>query len=500
MTALRYNFGKNLFPALFACGLLLLPITSQPLLASLARTNAVAPPALLFFAILAMFWLVPYAWRGGAFPGQVKPFAAFLFAALFSSALAFFRPIPPFRESSILEEIIPAIITLGMGAVYYFVTAAWAQRTERLAAALRWVNYGGVVLVGWSLLQGGYILFAESQFPAWMSEVQGLVSTRLLFYNRITGLAFEPSWLAHQLNTFYIPLWLAASLSGFSAHRRLWKLSLENVLLGLAIFILYFSFSRVGWLSFFLVLGVLTLEGVGKASGSVQQALLNWVQRSRFKIPARFVGYARLAIGALLALLVAGVFVASGVLMIQYGGRLDFRLEGIVERVLGAQDFYDLVNRLFIAERVIYWEVGWRVFALFPLFGVGLGNAGFFFPTMLTAFGWRLVEIKDILFRLSFVPNTKSLWPRLLSETGMVGFSLFAAWLYSLWQSGRLLRRLYAGENNPQTLPVRVVAWAGQLAIVAFLIEGFSVDTFALPYIWVMLGLLSAAAGVSGKA
>jgi hypothetical protein len=47
-------------------------------------------------------------------------------------------------------------------------------------------------------------------------------------------------------------------------------------------------------------------------------------------------------------------------------------------------------------------------------------------------------------------------------------------------------------ENSGEPL-LRTVGLAGQIVLVAFLAEGFSVDTFALPYLWISLGIISAA-------
>jgi hypothetical protein len=92
----------------------------------------------------------------------------------------------------------------------------------------------------------------------------------------------------------------------------------------------------------------------------------------------------------------------------------------------------------------------------------------------------------------AFLPNVKSIWVRLLAETGIAGFSLFATWLYVLWLANRLLRR-------QQSSLLRAIGWMGALAVVAFLVEGFSVDSLALPYIWVSLGLVTAAGSLARR-
>jgi hypothetical protein len=40
---------------------------------------------------------------------------------------------------------------------------------------------------------------------------------------------------------------------------------------------------------------------------------------------------------------------------------------------------------------------------------------------------------------------------------------------------------------------LQVIGWFGTFVLIAFTTEGFSTDTFALPYLWVSLGIVSAA-------
>ncbi|MHB1450169.1 MAG: hypothetical protein ACYCX1_13665, partial [Bellilinea sp.] len=83
-------------------------------------------------------------------------------------------------------------------------------------------------------------------------------------------------------------------------------------------------------------------------------------------------------------------------------------------------------------------------------------------------------------------PNTKALWTRLAAETGLVGLAIFLTWLLVLWNCARSL------GTSPDRLH-RALASFGQFVLVALLIEGFSVDTFALPYFWLALGIMTAA-------
>jgi hypothetical protein len=120
-----------------------------------------------------------------------------------------------------------------------------------------------------------------------------------------------------------------------------------------------------------------------------------------------------------------------------------------------------------------------------------LGNAGFYFPDKMPSFGWELVEINNMFYRWPALPNIKSLWVRIPAETGLVGFGLFLGWFYLLWQSARLARSSADPGDKDHPL-LNTLGWAGSFAWIAFLIEGFSIDSLALPYFWFAMALISA--------
>jgi hypothetical protein len=124
------------------------------------------------------------------------------------------------------------------------------------------------------------------------------------------------------------------------------------------------------------------------------------------------------------------------------------------------------------------------------LLGVGLGNNGFFFLQHMPNLSYRLPEIVNLAFLSNTLPNIKSFWVRLLAETGLIGFSLFSVWQVVLWRGAAFLR------SNRSVL-LRTLGWMGAFAILAFLLEGMSIDSFALPYLWFALGLLTAASALA---
>ena len=96
------------------------------------------------------------------------------------------------------------------------------------------------------------------------------------------------------------------------------------------------------------------------------------------------------------------------------------------------------------------------------------------------------MEIHGVIINASGLPNVKALWSRLPAETGLVGLAAFATWLYTVWISAR-----HTAQHASRAL--QSIGLAGQLTLVALVIEGFSVDTFALPYFWISFGLATAA-------
>jgi O-antigen ligase len=127
-----------------------------------------------------------------------------------------------------------------------------------------------------------------------------------------------------------------------------------------------------------------------------------------------------------------------------------------------------------------------HVFQLYPFLGAGFGIPGYYFPLTAPDFGTRLPEINKVVLTQNFIPNAKNLWVRLLSETGIVGFALFISWLLIHWRNANELDR----ESGDSLL--KAMGLVGKLIVLAMIIEGFSLDTFGLPYYWIGLGLISA--------
>ena len=183
-------------------------------------------------------------------------------------------------------------------------------------------------------------------------------------------------------------------------------------------------------------------------------------------------------LGIILVLLLA----AFGILHLLV--KLDFRMAELFHIDLkGRSDpvFY-LAEKLSLAARFVYWDGGITVFNEHPLFGVGLGHAGYYLPDALNDYAFRLVEVRDLLYHSNTLLNIKSLWIRILAESGILGFCFFFIWYL------RSLIGSMTGLNTPDKLR-STAAWMSCFTLLAFLLEGFSLDTFALPYLWFTTGI-----------
>lgn len=470
--------------------LFFLPVTSLPALSKIGNT-LVAPASLIPLVWLSA-WLVLYLTRGGKIPNESIPLLFFSSTATISSAMAFALDIPPFKNKAIPGEEATALATLAIGILFYLVTASWIfQQPTQLINTLRWISLGGALALSWAIVQAVYIFFFDSHFPTTLLLFHRFFSIRDFSLRRITAFSYEPSWLAHQLNMLYLPLWLSATLRGWSAFPfRLGRLSIENILLGMGGAVVLLS-SRIGALSFLSVACIVVVHYSAVLVRRMCSRLTTYITvRSR-----RLRNFlSRLAAVALATILLSLYFILT--LGVIYGlAHIDPRMKRIIDLPSwlcqqSSLNTYLVFRYLAFAERYIYWIVGWRVFSLYPILGVGLGNAGFFFPSLLPLYGKNLTEVTEYLYLSSYLPNIKSFWIRLLAETGIVGFASFLAWYIVMWTSARFLRH----ETNPL---YRTIGWAGLFVLVAFITEGFSVDTFALPYLWVSLGIVSATAAVA---
>jgi O-antigen ligase len=150
-------------------------------------------------------------------------------------------------------------------------------------------------------------------------------------------------------------------------------------------------------------------------------------------------------------------------------------------------NLFEYAVSVYLGPRLAYASAALQAFYASPLFGVGLGGSGFWIYPNLP--DWALSGVPEIAEQLSPLsaqfPNPKNLFVRLLAETGLVGFTLFVAFYFSVLADALDL----LGKKE------RFLGAMGLFALTAIVLQGFSQDSFAMPEIWLNLGVLTGAAG-----
>ncbi len=474
--------------AIWWCWLALLvavPVTSFPLVEATIGGETVSPLSLVPLLILLVIFVVPHIVRRGDLPGELGPLLVFLGIALLSSLISIFLPLEPYKGQTVVTRTIHGLSTLAIGIGFYLCSALLPRDEHKMRASLRALYIGGGIMLLWAAIQSYFVLRGVRIIPWQLNQIHRILSVRDLFPDRLSGLAYEPSWFGNQLVMLYLPLGLGCLVEGWQVVGRPGRFPWIPLVLTIgAIFALLLSRSRISIMSLFAILAVLGLMGLWRLTGRLGQG--------RTK---EFAG-ARSLIARLLAIVLAlGLVVGLLAGYLRLGARFDWR----IRRILSAPSqlaalqhehpfelTYALADRGAFAERVIYWRAGLTGFERYPLLGVGLGNTGFLFEAGVPLYGYRLMEIQRALDpeNTSF-PNPKNLWIRILSETGFVGGVAFLAWMVLIGAAALVLRKYR------QAMP-RVVGMAGVLALSALVVEGFSLDTFALPHTWILFGLATA--------
>ncbi len=440
----------------------------------------VAPLSAVPLAVLFFTFFLPRIFKPKSVPTQVVPVFLFFLLALFSTALAAFRLLPGYRSDNPLMNNFESFTTLGVGILFYITTYLFISDENSLKFSIACINIGGAIIIVASILQfASWKLFQN--YPDLLQSLQSFVSSSgRLFERRVNAFAYEPSWLAHQVNILYLPIWFGLVLKGQSIYKfRFFKnFSLELLLLFGGFFSLFASLSRIGWLTAIAMIGFLIIR---KADQLKRKAFNKFFSSKKTQSLGK-----NAILNSLFWLLVVSL-----ILFISF---LILKLLTIVEPTRMA-NFFNLTqireqgilawaSRLELAERFIYWQTAFITFLSFPLLGVGLGNAGFYFLGNLPSFGYGLPEILRYVLMNNNVANPKNLWIRILAETGIIGFAAFFTWFYGhIKMAGSL-------DSESRNRLTSVVGLIGILLSISFVLEGFSMDTFGLPYYWIGFGLV----------
>jgi O-antigen ligase len=272
-----------------------------------------------------------------------------------------------------------------------------------------------------------------------------------------------------------MPWLFAAVLRKRSVFKIRWGwLTIELLLLLWACVILVFTYSRAGLFTL-LVLVFLSLlffrsrrEVPAAADGSRARMLLR-----------------RSGLAALAVLVLALVIFLAGT-QNNYFSRLwrywteDTRTSSYLEYIA-------------FGQRLIYWQAAYSIYSENPILGAGLGNFAFYFEDHLPERSFQSVpEILRIVTRSQGADRlitSKNLYARLLAETGLVGSAAFFTFTVAVLGCALFLWFSHEPEQK---------YWgaAGLLGFVVFALTAVSTDSFSIPNMWVVFGLITAAAHI----
>jgi len=459
---------------LWAATLLTLPVTSFRYFPA-GEGTYVRPLAFFPLVLLLLVLGIQLLRRETTCPraGSLTPLTALLLVALTVSLFGILLSPVPLRGQVATGRILRAWITMLMGAGF-FLGAIWMNREEgALRFSVRWLLAGLVIDVLWSGLQAATFYLQILPKPL-VTQWQRMFSLReLIRINRISGMAYEPSWLAGQIATLYMPWLLAALLTRIRLTRFRW---LEPCLLLAAAALVIATFSRGGMLTTAAAVG-LTVVLVGR--GEIRAAW-RWFA-SGFSLGKALV----------LRLAFAAVVVAS-----LTGAAMLLGQKGYFSRMWStrASDVADFLIQNSAGARAAYLTSAIRIYEEHPWTGVGLGASGLYMYARLP--DWALTTVPEIARQLnpenSLYPNPKNMYVRLLAETGLLGIVLYLAFQLALL--GDALAALQRGTATWRYLGIAAVCtW---LAIVFY---NLTQDSLATPNLWVNLGMLAGMSELQGR-
>ncbi|MFM8319332.1 MAG: O-antigen ligase family protein [Chloroflexota bacterium] len=459
------------YPA-WALLLLALPVTSFPYFPAamggeaLVRPLSIYPLVLLFaISFLPRLFTRPVS-------RTVLVLLPFVLLAGVSSALSLLQGIEPALGISVEARVLRGFLTLLIGCAFYAIIAQLPDTLEDLRFSMRWLFAGYSAALAWGTIQALVML---SQDPIWFQRISALqthISIRPLRLDRISGMTYEPHWFAEQLILVLLPWSLAALLTNTTAFNFRWRrLTVEALLVAWTVLLLPFTFSRSGLGSMLVVvfLSVLLFRPINGLAGS----RLGWLRRRGLEV--------------LLTLLV----VALPIYLI--GARNPFfaRLWQYWERPNPSLSGY--LSYLGFDARVVYSQAAFNTYQAYPLMGVGLGNYAFYFEEMLP---YRpIAQVPEVLLMITPEPGrdrlitAKNLYLRLLAETGIIGTTAFLAFVIA-----NLGNALFLWLDRRSEWQVWGVA--SLCGLLAFSLSALTFDSFVIPNMWVLFGLITAATRV----
>jgi hypothetical protein len=411
-------------------------------------------------------------------PKNILSLLPFVLVAIAVSGLSLLRGIEPALGISVEPRVVRGIFTLAIGCAFFLTIALLPDSVKDLHFSLRWIYTGVGIALLWGSVQAYNILFPQPALAFFLEKVQSRISIRPLQEGRISGMTYEPHWFAEQIILLVLPYTLAAILNDYTVFRWRWRrLTIEWLLLVWAVILLNFTFSRAGLLNLVItiVLGVLLFRRKEHKSPAQPSGgkFPDWIYRTIWSLAA-------------ILLLISSIYVI--------GTKNPFfaRIWGYWEQPDASLEGY--LSYLGFDARLVYAQAAFNTYQAYPITGVGLGNYAFYFEEMLP---YRPIgETPEILFMTTpemgrdRLITSKNFYLRIMAETGILGTIAFMTFM--IVNLGYALYLRLSPEKEWQYWGT-----ASLCGLIAFALSALTFDSFVIPDMWVIFGLITAAVRIA---
>ena len=465
-----FTITKRVFWALL---FITLPVTSFPYFpGGFGGKTLVRPLAIYPLIILLIIATIP-ALLKRPLPKTFLPLFAFVIVTIISSVLAFSQNTEALRGVSASSRLIRSVITLGIGISFYLTVSLIHSKWEDLEFSLRWLYAGFSIALLWGTIQIPYVVHYTNKYFKLISHYQKYISTRKLITTRISGMTYEPKWFAEQICFLLLPWLVSAVINNKTVFPwRYKRFTIETGLLLWSVVIVVFTFSRTGLfiLAIYFVMAILAYRS------SHPSKLSDASKPKKFQK------------------ITQAILISTIILTLVYVGAQNKYLSRFwrywTDDKPRRKTYLEYIA---FQQRFVYVETALRIFDAHPIFGVGPGNFAFYFDEFLPDRQYArqpeiIRQITPVEGRVRLL-TPKNLYAKLLAETGLIGtitFTTFAMAVIGCMFYILFSKNLFWGFSS-------------LFGIVVFLIVMFSFDSFALPNMWIVFGMITAAAHMPGQ-
>ena len=352
-------------------------------------------------------------------------------------------------------------VQLAVMAVFIIWPALWTRGRRRWIWTVKMLLIGGIFQAAYGILQGvnyyhslGTFVWLDGIFTSNPSILSGsgelYLGDSFRHVPRLRGTACEPLYLGNYL-LFLLPLVVVP----------VWTIRTRRLVAGAFLILLMWTWSRGAWLG--LVGQAVLATGLAISLGSYIGLNLTRFDTRKLKLVS--VGVAILLLAVSLVGLVAGW---EGLLFPYHR----------MAQTFSSQDWSNLT-------RIYSMQAAWRAFLLSPILGIGWGQFGWHFATLVDPMGLQSQ------FTWPVVSNFPLL---ILCETGLVGFMVLVAWSLGLVRA--ILSRVSALLRPPaaegSTLHPAHLLIATTVSVAGVWLQLLTFSQYNLPHIWISVGLLLA--------